>query len=475
MPYRASEPNSWSVCAWRSRIGAAVAVAVVLLGVVPPVTAQDEASPSVSASAETAFRPEAARLESSVNTAETPSDVAGLLDLEQNIREVVEKVLPSVVGLIIGQGQGSGVIISPDGYILTAGHVSGQPGERVTVILPDGKQVKGVSLGRNPQLDNGLVRVTDESVLPLPFAPIGESTDLPLGSWTVALGHPGGFRNDRPPVVRVGRILVNRDDFLATDNTLVGGDSGGPLFDLDGRVIGIHSRIGGRIEANIHVPVDRFVGDWDVLASGQEVERDQSLQALGRHLSPNATDGLDFNLRERTEEGAAVTGVRPGSPGARAGLRVGDRVIAVDEEPVANGQEMTLRRLSLEPGEPVTYTVRRGEEELEVEVVPVSFGENMGRSDSTPRMGIGIDDRYSGVGVRVATVVEESPAMESGMQEGDVIVEIDGRFVRNWPELRSIFSALSPGDEITVVVRRDDRDRTLTMTLTSERELFRDE
>lgn len=451
----------------RSRFGVAV-LGLGLLLAAPGGARAQEVSAAV---AERAFRPVPAAVETSVNTAETPSDIAGLLDLEQHIRNVVEKVLPATVGLIIGQGQGSGVIISSDGYILTAAHVSGDPGERVTVILPDGKRVAGISLGRNQQLDNGLVRVIDESALPLPFAPIGESADLPLGSWTVALGHPGGFRNDRPPVVRVGRILVNREDYLATDNTLVGGDSGGPLFDMDGRIIGIHSRIGGAIEANIHVPIDRFVGDWDVLASGQQVSRGGTLPRLGRHFRRSATDGLDFDLKEMSESGALITGVEPNGPGAQAGLKVGDRIVAINEHGIDNGQDIAIRRLGLDVGEPITYRVRRDGREFDVKITPARLESGGGDADSDARMGIVPDGGYRGVGVQVESVLEGGPAHQAGMLAGDVIMEIDKRFVRNWPELRNIFAGLDPGDEIVVVVKRDGEEHSLKMTLVSAGDL----
>src|SRR5688572_18983049 len=163
------------------------------------------------------FRPTVLEVAESRNSAAVPASVADLIDLESRIRQVVEKVLPATVGLIIGQGQGSGVIISPDGYVLTAAHVAGKPGARVWVILPDGKRYRGISLGVNRRLDDGLVKITDPDAPELPWAPLGSADALPVGSWTVALGHPGGYQKDRPPVVRVGRILTKGNDFVLTD------------------------------------------------------------------------------------------------------------------------------------------------------------------------------------------------------------------------------------------------------------------
>ncbi len=190
-----------------------------------------------------------------------PATVEELRDMEKHVQEVLKKVMPAVVGVRVGPGQGSGVIINEDGTILTAGHVSGKPDQTAVVILTNGKQHKGKTLGRNGGIDSGMMKISDEGKYP--FLEMGNSSDLKPGQWVIAIGHPGGFRPNRTPVVRVGRILVVNQSFIRTDCTLVGGDSGGPLFDMQGRVIGIHSRIGGfAITENIHVPVDAFRRDW---------------------------------------------------------------------------------------------------------------------------------------------------------------------------------------------------------------------
>src|SRR5262249_56787918 len=96
-----------------------------------------------------------------------------------------------------------------------------------------------------------------------PHVEMGDSKSLQKGQWVVSLGQPGGFVPGRSPVLRLGRVINSTDSLIQTDCTLVGGDSGGPLFDLDGKVIGIHSRIGERISFNIHVPVATYRDEWD--------------------------------------------------------------------------------------------------------------------------------------------------------------------------------------------------------------------
>jgi len=189
----------------------------------------------------------------------TPADVEELRAIEKHVQKVVEKVMPAVVNLKVGQGQGSGVIISEKGLILTAGHVSGTPNKDATVVFPNGKSLKGKTLGQNTGIDSGMVKIVVEGKYP--FLEMGKSSELKVGQWVVAIGHPGGFRPNRPPVVRLGRILYldNIKGIIQTDCALVGGDSGGPLFDMQGRVIGIHSRIGGSaMTENIHVPIDTY-------------------------------------------------------------------------------------------------------------------------------------------------------------------------------------------------------------------------
>ena len=200
--------------------------------------------------------------------AESPTDVAKLRALELRVEKMLDKAKAATVGVRMGAAQGSGVIVSEDGYVLTAGHVSAKPGVECTLVMPDGKVLKGKTLGRNGSIDSGMIKIVAEGKYP--FAEMGKSGPLKKGQWVVAIGHPGGFRANRTPVVRVGRILYADPSLIRTDCTLVGGDSGGPLFDLDGKVIGIHSRIGGNsITENVHVPIDTYRQTWERLVASQ--------------------------------------------------------------------------------------------------------------------------------------------------------------------------------------------------------------
>ncbi|MCI0456014.1 MAG: S1C family serine protease, partial [Gemmataceae bacterium] len=138
-----------------------------------------------------------------------PENVEDLKAIQAQVQEVVQKVLPCTVGIRIGPASGSGVIVRPDGYVLTAGHVSGQADREVTLILLDGRRVKGRTLGANRGIDSGLIKITEDGTWP--FAEMGQATDLKKGQWCVATGHPNGYKIGRTPPVRLGRVLSAAD------------------------------------------------------------------------------------------------------------------------------------------------------------------------------------------------------------------------------------------------------------------------
>jgi serine protease Do len=290
---------------------------------------------------------------------QVPENIDELRAMQRQVKKVVDHVLPCVVNVRVGPGQGSGVIISADGYVLTAAHVSGPADRDVAIVLPGGRRVKGKTLGANRAIDSGLIKITDEG--PWPFVPLGRSADLHAGLWCLAVGHPGGYKTGRPPVVRLGRILDAGKSLLQTDCPLVGGDSGGPLFDLQGRVIGIHSRIGTAITANIHVPVDTYRDTWDRLVSAE---------VWGGRL-PGRT-GNDPYLGVRGDPEATVCRIGEvvtGSPAERAGLRAGDVVTRFAGKRIGNFEDLVTRVGSNFPGDEVRVEILRGEETRVLRVV----------------------------------------------------------------------------------------------------------
>lgn len=283
-----------------------------------------------------------------------PQSVADLQAMEALVRDITARVSPATVGVQIGQAQGSGVIITADGYVLTAGHVSGGPNREAIFILADGRQVKGTTLGVNRHLDSGLMKITDPGEYP--HVEMGDSQTLKAGHWCLAIGHPGGYQPDRQPVLRLGRILANRRDFIKTDCTLVGGDSGGPLFDLNGKVVGIHSRIGGELTANIHVPIKTYQDTWDRLVAKE---------IWGKSLGSTPFIGVEG---ERGASVARLAKVFPDKPGDKAGLKAGDTIIRFDGQPVTDFASLSALVGAHSPGDKVKLEVTRGEETIELEL-----------------------------------------------------------------------------------------------------------
>jgi serine protease Do len=191
----------------------------------------------------------------------TPDSIADLRSIQIRVKELVRRVTPAVVDVEIGGGTGSGVIITEDGLVLTAGHVCGESGRAVRMTFSDGRKAKGKTIGASHDSDCGLIRITDRG--PWPHVAVGDLEQARVGDWVLALGHPGGFDPRRSLVVRLGRIIRLEDGNLQTDCTISPGDSGGPLLDMFGRVIGIHSAISSSLTANYHVPITDFFQTWN--------------------------------------------------------------------------------------------------------------------------------------------------------------------------------------------------------------------
>jgi serine protease Do len=284
-----------------------------------------------------------------------PGSVEQLRTMEAHVRELIQRVSPAVVAVGVGLAAGSGVVVSPDGLVFSAAHVGGEPGRDVRFTFPDGRTARGETLGTDHGMDAGLMRITDSG--PWPHVELGEANGAMIGDWVLALGHPGGFDAERPVLVRLGRILWLAGSVIRTDCTLMSGDSGGPLFDMHGRLIGIHSRISESTAANFHAPIGSYVAGWERLARGDNwgARGPRSRSWVGVRAVDHP-DGL--RLERVVEEG----------PAFKAGLREGDLVLRFNGRPL-NGYESFLRALGqVEPGEQVTFEVQRDHEKWEVEV-----------------------------------------------------------------------------------------------------------
>jgi serine protease Do len=319
-----------------------IATAWLVLAVSSPLFAQSTTEVSLDTN------PEAA----AVLSARAPKDAKELRLIQSQLQRVIKRAMPATVAVEVRGAAGSGVIVDKEGLVLTAAHVVGRAGRRAWVELPDGRRLPGRSLGANHDVDAGMIKL-DSPPKDLPFAPVHKGEELDPGAWVVTIGQPGGVIEDRAPPVRFGRVLFRGDGILCTDCKLVGGDSGGPLFDMQGEVVGIHSSIGPMVTHNFHVPISSFQESWDRLTKGEvwggrydddDDDRDRAL----------------LGVRGHTEEGRCVISqVFPGMPGDKAGLKEGDVIASVDNRDIGTFDELSRIISHKKPGDKLRLAVER--------------------------------------------------------------------------------------------------------------------
>ena len=409
-----------------------------------------------------------------------------LLTVEKQVQQLVTRLVPATVGIRVGAAQGSGVIISKEGYVLTAGHVISKPDQSATLILADGKIVQGKTLGVYETLDAGLIKITEEG--PWPVVEQGESDDLKPGTWCIAVGHPLGYQDGRPPVVRVGRLLRSDDGQLQSDCPLVAGDSGGPLFDLSGRVIGINSRIGGSTDMNYHVPVDVYRDHWDRLVDGEHWEDD---------LPRKQSEGVRTALGDVTAEAArCVVRVECGGRGVALGTIVSSAgwiltkaselrgpascLLAdgrrFDAEVVGIAEQFDLAMLQIDAECLPDLPWSEGKEPAVGQWVAVPGAESgtaLGLGVvSVPRRPIpgargvlGVGFARADGGARVAKVLPNTPAEKAGLMQNDVITHFNGEPVQDQEAVIEALKTRSPGERIRLSIRRGEDELEILATL----------
>ena len=286
---------------------------------------------------------------------EVPTSIADLRAIEQQVKKLVRQVSPAVVAVEVGYASGSGVVISADGLVLSAGHVCGRPRRDVLFTFPDGRTARGKTMGVDRDADTGLMRITDPG--PWPHVAVGDLEEARLGDWVLALGHPGGFDLKRSLVVRLGRIIRAAPGIVQTDCTINSGDSGGPLFDMHGRVLAIHSAISSSLAENFHVPITEFFDTWNTLAAGGSAN---ALASQPRaYVGASAADD---------PAGCRLSAVEKNSPAFNAGLQPGDLVLKVEGRDIP--VSATFRRWIAEaqPGETLNLEIKRGDKLLSLQV-----------------------------------------------------------------------------------------------------------
>jgi len=378
------------------------------------------------------------------------------------------------------RGAGSGFIIDPDGYILTNHHVI-DGAERIVVTLADGRTFRATLVGTDPAIDVALLRIPASGRLPV--APLGDSDDLRVGEWVCAIGNPLGYVHSVTVgvVSFIGRKLFDPslDDYIQTDAAINYGNSGGPLINARGEVIGINSAISRRAtNIGFAIPINQAIDVLPQLRTRGRVSRG----FIGVSLIDVSPD-LQRSLRLPTSRGALVLDVAAGSPGAHAGLKVYDLILSVDDRDVANDDEL-IRAISLhQPGSTVTLRVLRDDRER---AMPVKLAERpateerasleapdpggVPRSDEAlagetgrPTIGLTVRDfdeafaRRFGIpssvrGVVVSRVDTAGPAYAADVRRGFVIMEVNRRPVHTAAEFELAIAAARPGDALALLV-----------------------
>jgi serine protease Do len=286
-----------------------------------------------------------------------PTSLADLRAMQERVAALVSQVSPAVVAVEIGRSSGSGVVISADGLVLTAGHVGDSAGRKVLFTFPDGTTANGHTIGVDEDADTGLMRITDPG--PWPHVGVGDLKHARVGDWALAMGNPGGFDAKRSLVVRLGRIIRLMPGVMQTDCTIFPGDSGGPLFDMYGRVIGIHTAIASFTAENFHVPITEFFDTWN----------DLTAPALPPPKPPPARPQAYCGLSVVDDAGSCrLSKIEKHSPASKAGLKEGDQVLKVDGRRIEVSSLFEHWIADSRPGETLQLEIKRGHKVFSVPI-----------------------------------------------------------------------------------------------------------
>ena len=344
-------------------------------------------------------------------------------------------------------GEGSGFIVSPDGTILTNAHVVNGASE-VTVRLTDRREYTAKVIGVDTKSDVAVIRIPAKN---LPTVKVGDTRNLKVGEWVVAIGAPFGFENSVTAgiVSAKGRTLPDSGyvPFIQTDVPINPGNSGGPLFNMRGEVVGINSQIytrsGGYQGVSFSIPIDVAMGVSNQLQTRGHVTRGK----LGVVIQ-NVDQGLADSFGLPNPEGALVSSVEKGGAAAQAGVEPGDVILKLNGEPVNTSNELPAVVAALQPGTTVKLEVWRnhGSRELSVKLAEMEdkrTAANVNHAEAGGKLGLAVrpltSDEQRQAKTQGGLLVEQAkgPALSAGLQPGDIVIAANGAPVSSIADLRT--------------------------------------
>jgi len=378
------------------------------------------------------------------------------------------------------EGQGSGFIISKDGYILTNNHVVGDV-DKITVELQDGRIFNNAKLiGTDPDSEVALIKIDGDN---FPVLPMGDSEKIDIGDWVIAIGNPFGLNETVTVGVisAVGRSNVHiaaYEDFIQTDAAINPGNSGGPLINLDGQVIGINtaimSRSGGYMGIGFAIPINMARSIEQQLKSGGKVTRGY-LGLLGQDITPDMAELLKL----KSDQGVIVAQVEPGSPAEKAGLQTHDVILELNGKTIESYDAFRNKVAMLAPNSKADLLILRDSKRRTITVTlgerPTQLAAQDSREQGQPaqealgmevqtlnkelaqRFGYALAD-----GVIVAAVAPGGPAAEVGIQPGDLIQSVNQQTISTVDDFEKAV-AHTKGNKMLLRVRRGDYSRYLVI------------
>jgi serine protease Do len=375
------------------------------------------------------------------------------------------------------RGAGTGFVIDPSGLILTNHHVI-EGADRIMVRLTDGRTLHAERVGSDPDTDIALIKVT--SAQPLPSAALGNSDSLRVGEWVVAIGNPLAYEHTVTVgvVSFIGRKLFDSslDRYIQTDAAINFGNSGGPLINARGEVIGINAAISSRASnIGFAVPINQASAILPQLRQKGYVSRGY-IGVMLRDIDPD----LQRSLGLKSSAGALVQDVTAGSPGARAGIRTYDTIVAVDGRGISGNDELIQLVAARQPGTVANLQVVRDGRSM---TIPVKLAERPLRErrpdndaqapqpSSRRDMGLGLSVREldkdfaqrfrlpdGTAGVIVSRVEPLSPAFDADIERGQVLLEINRRPVNSIDDYRRLTAGAKSGDIFTFYLYKPELD-----------------